>query len=508
MNQKKLGKLRFKKFIVLLLTMSFITLSVTSQSSVTAASEPDISKPVELKWYVLGNGPEKDIDMVENAVNKYIKNKINATLKLNTLSWGDDFENKMAAKIASREEFDITFTAYWALDYAKNAKKGAFFDITNMMDTYAPKTKAFLGEKTIKGAKVDGKLYAIPTFSPSRVNCYGVLLNKRLVSKYKVDTSKIKKLSDLEPIFKKIKAKEPKIIDFYPFDTSGSDSIYETLNFERLGDIRTPGSVKSDGKSTKVINDFESSEAKALFSLMNKWYKSGYISHTIPSEYDYDNYEFFKKNNSNIFAFYSYLNPMRCEDISAQYGIDTVAVELTKPAITTSNVTGSMQAISSTSKNPERALMFLELVNTDEKLSNLLNYGIEGIHYEKTGEKTIYQTNYEDYNPSLMWAFGNQSIAYSLPGQDPKLWTKVISNYKSAYVSPLLGFSFNSNPVASQISKLQNVVNKYYYKLSLGKVDPAVYLPKMNKELKNAGLQKVLIEMQKQVDAFKKSESK
>ncbi len=510
MNQKKLGKLRFKNLIVLLLAMSFITLSVTSQSSVTAAAKVDISKPVQLKWYVVGNGQQTDIDLVEDEINKYLKEKLNATLKLTTYTWGDDFENRMASKIASGTEFDITFTANWALDYIKNSKNKAFVDITNMMDTYAPKTKALLGKNILKGAKVNGRLYAIPSYS-NNFTSYGVLLNKDMVTKYNVDTSKIKKLSDLEPIFKKIKAKEPKVIEFYPFDYYGTDTIYDSLGFEKLARNRVPGAVKRDGKSTKVINDYDSSDAKALFSLMHKWYKSGYIKNNIPSDiFSDDREEFFDNNVSNIFAFSSSIYPMKSQEFYARNEVETVAVTLTKPAISTNNTTGTMQAISTTSKNPERALMLLELVNTDEKLSNMINFGIEGVHYKKTGAKSIKQISprFEDYNPGLSWLFGNQSIAYSLPIEDPKLWNEVKSITTNAVPSPLLGFTFNSYPVASQINKLQNIVDKYYYPLSMGKIDPAVNLPKMNKELKNAGLQKVLTEMQKQVDAFKKSESK
>ena len=305
MNQKHSEKCLIRKFVVFILAIAFIALNIQPQSYVSAASKPDISKPVELKWYVVGNDQPADMDIVEDEINNYLKEKINATLKLTTYTWGDDFECKMAAKVASGEPFDITYTASWALDYIKNSKNGAFVDVTNMMDTYAPKTKALLGKNILKGAKVNGRLYAIPTLNSSTYKSYGIILNKGLVSKYKVDTSKIKKISDLEPIFKKIKAKDPKIVDFYPFDTSGYDSIYETLNFEKLVENRTPGAVKCDGKSTKVINEYESSDAKALFSLMHKWYKSGYISHTIPTEFDYNNYQYFENNYSNIFAFYS-----------------------------------------------------------------------------------------------------------------------------------------------------------------------------------------------------------
>ncbi|WP_162178024.1 DUF3502 domain-containing protein [Ruminiclostridium cellobioparum] len=40
--------------------------------------------------------------------------------------------------------------------------------------------------------------------------------------------------------------------------------------------------------------------------------------------------------------------------------------------------------------------------------------------------------------------------------------------------------------------------------MSFGKVDPAATLSKMNSEMKKAGLQNVLSEMQKQVDKFKR----
>ena len=415
----------------------------------------------------------------------------------------------MAAKTASGESYDITFTANWALNYRDWASKGAFVDITDMMDIYTPKTKAILGENLLKGAEVDGRVYGIPTFGTSSADSYGVLLNKKMVTKYKVDTSKIKKLEDLESTFKKIKANNPKILDFYPFDAT-AESIYNTLNYDKLSDFNLPGAVKRDGKSTKVVNDFDTPEAKSLFNLMNKWYKSGYINKSLNKVNDFFTaYDYFKNNSSNIFAFYSTLSPTRCQGISTAYGIDTVPVELSSRTMTTSNSTVAMQAISSTSKNPERALMFLELLNTDSTLSNMINYGLEGVHYKKTGNYTISQLSprYEKYNPNTSWLFGNQSIAFSLPGYSPSVTSE--QNLKAyidkAVVSPLLGFSFNSGPVNTQLYKLKVITNKYLYNLSIGKTNPSTNLQKMNKEFKNAGLQKVLTEMQKQVDAFVKA---
>ena len=56
--------------------------------------------------------------------------------------------------------------------------------------------------------------------------------------------------------------------------------------------------------------------------------------------------------------------------------------------ITNGSTTGSMIAVSSNSKNKEKSVEFLNLLNTDKELRNLLNYGIEGTHYNKMGRRS------------------------------------------------------------------------------------------------------------------------
>ena len=59
-----------------------------------------------------------------------------------------------------------------------------------------------------------------------------------------------------------------------------------------------------------------------------------------------------------------------------------------------------MQAISRTSKNPEIAMKFLEMFNTDKYLNNLINFGIEGTHYVKVADNVIKAGPQNDqYNP-------------------------------------------------------------------------------------------------------------
>lgn len=500
---KKLLKIPCNKIALIfsfLFIMTFNLGNLQTVNAETGGNIADISEQVNLKWIVTGSGDQKDISLVEEEINEYLEDKINATVDITTYLWGDDFNNRITIMAAAGEPYDINFTSNWTAYYSNLASAGAFKDITDMLDTYAPKTKAFLGKNILKGAEVNGRVYAIPVYNSSIVDSCGIVVNNELVKKYNIDISKIKKIQDLEPILKTVKSKDKKLIAFCPFDKYGNQSdIVNLLNYD-VFTSDCPGAVLRDGKSTKVINEFETNDAKNLFSLMNKWYKAGYIPKSAPS-----GSQFFDSNKNNIFAMYSNITASTRDEMINYDMIDMVPVQLGNSALTTNGIRGAMQAISSTSKNPERALMFLELVNTDNTLSDMINYGIEGLHYERTGNNTITQLLQDEYsyNPGTAWIFGNESIASSLPGYSPERWNAQDKRLKTAVLSPLLGFEFDPSPVKDQVSKIYNIKNKYLSDLSLGKVNPTTTLSKMNSEMKKAGLQKILTEMQKQVDKFK-----
>jgi putative aldouronate transport system substrate-binding protein len=474
------------------------TSTTTATDSSTTSDSSVALDPVELQWYVVGNGQPNDMDKVLEEVNKYLKEKLNASLKLNIFTWGDDFENKMSAKIQSGEKFDITFTSNWACNYQQNAPKGAFVDLTPLMDQYAPETKKILGENVIKGASIDGKLYAIPTNKEMAHN-WGFLVNKDMADKYGIDLSTIKKFEDLEPALAIIKEKEG-ANGVEAFQTLTGESAYRILDFEKLVDDNVPGALYGDGRDTTVVNDFATPEAMSLFTTLNKWYKAGYIRKDADTITDYAP----ARKAGKVFATTASLKPGKDAEQSISDGVNWKQIDITPPRATTREMTGSMQAISKTSPNPERALMFLELMNTDPYLCNLVNYGIEGTHYTKLNENTIEQTQAgkDNYNNSLQWLFANQFNTYLFATEDPDKWNKFREYNASSAPSPILGFTFNTENVKTQIAALTAVKRQFMPGLETGKVDPATVVPKFTDKLKAAGLDAALAEMQKQVDEF------
>lgn len=474
------------------------------QVSDTNDSDTSELKPVELTWYFIGNGQQKDVAMVEEKINEYIKDKINATVKLQCYTWGEEYDNKLSQMIASGQEFDICFTAAWANNYVTNGSKGAFValnDDKNLFETYAPKTMELLGEDFLSGSQIDGINYGIPA-NKEKAHAWGFIFNKSLVDKYKLDIDSVKSLEDLEPLLKVIKDNEPNV---YALEALAGESPYKLLDWDTVGDDKCPGVVTNDSEDLKVFNEFDTEEAMELFKTMRKYYLAGYIRQDAMTVTDYNADEAAGK----IFCATKSLKPGKDDETTLSTGIEWTQAYITSPVISNRDTMGSLQAISTTSKNPERALMFLELFNTDEYLNNLVNYGVEGIHYEKVEDKIIKAgSGVDGYNPATGWMFGNQFINYLYENEDAEKWVKFEEFNESAITTNTLGFNFDASPVKSQIAAINSLWDEYVPALETGSVDPEEYLPKFIEELKRAGIDDVIAEKQKQLDTWVKEQGK
>jgi len=71
--------------------------------------------------------------MVQEKANEYLKEKINATIDMKFIDYGD-YTQKMGVIINSGEPYDLAFTCSWANPYLENARKGAFLEIDEFQE--------------------------------------------------------------------------------------------------------------------------------------------------------------------------------------------------------------------------------------------------------------------------------------------------------------------------------------------------------------------------------------
>jgi putative aldouronate transport system substrate-binding protein len=467
------------------------------ETNQTETAKKEELKPYELQWYVIGGGPKKDTPAVEAKLNEYLKDKINATIKINELDW-TTYRTKLPTMMTSGEAFDICYTSYWAADYNPYARKGAFYPMDELLDKYAPKTKALFSAEYLEGAKVDGKIYAIPANKDKAKN-YGLVYNKKLAEEMGIDMSKVKTLDDVIPMLEEVKAKKP---DITPFGYGGLGLGFWTTQMDEIAGNTVSAFIYSDKNDDKVYFKEESPEMQKAWKLSREMYTKGLIRQDSATYKDHSK-DF---SEGRVFCKYAQLKPGLAEEstTSNTFGQVFAQIEFDTPIYGNGEVTGSMMAISSTSKDPERAMMFLELLNTDPVVNNLVNYGVEGKHYTKVSDNIIKIADKPDYtNAGSQWIFGNQYINYIIEGENPKKWVTMDEFNKKAMPSRALGFVFNPEPVQNEIAAFESAKKKYHDALYYGIVDLDKTMPLHIKALKDAGADKIIAEVQKQYDEFR-----
>ena len=166
-----------------------------------------------------------------------------------------------------------------------------------------------------------------------------------------------------------------------------------------------------------------------------------------------------------------------------------------------------MLAISSASEHPEKALEFINLLNTDEYVGTLIRHGIEGQHYTAVGDNQVDKTmggtlTENGYDYTYGWQFGtpfNQKWDISYPDNIEELF-KAYND--SAIISPNNGFTFDAVPVETQVAALTNVISEYAPSLETGSVDPAEYIPKFLDALNANGAEALVAEVNNQLTQF------
>lgn len=460
-------------------------------------------KPYELTvaYYNIGN--TKDLQEVQVAVNKLTKEKLNATIKFTPIDPAA-YSQQINLMLASGEKLDILLTLT-ALGYGTQAAKGQLVPLEDLLKKYGQDITKVVTPDILKATTTSGKIYGVPSVRDWAAD-YGVLMRKDIVDKYKIDLSKIKTFDDLDAVFQIIKDNEPNMAAIIPESASGTIISTLTPGFsDPLNDDN--GVLPGHDNNLKVVNWFESQQYADLLKMARRWYTAGFIPKDIATN-KISSEQLVKAGKA--FSFVAHMKPGYETKESLTTGTPMVAVRILPPVATTSTISNIMFSIAKNSKDPERAMMFLNLLYTDKDLINLIDYGIEGKHYVKKSDNLIgfpsgVDSSNATYNPTHGWEWGNQFLGYVWENDDPNVWKLQDEFNKKAKKSKALGFSFTVDPVKTEMAAVQSVKDQFKTGLETGTLDPEKYLPDFISKLKASGMDKIIAEKQKQLDEWAKN---
>lgn len=442
-----------------------------------------------LTWWLIGNQPENLQDGIDK-INAYTADKINVKVDIKVAGWGD-WSDKINQIVNSGEKFDIMFTN--ATKYRRQIDQGAFADITDLVKNETPDLYKLIPSMVWEGATVNGKIYSVPTYKDSSITQYWVF-DDDLVKKYNIDVANTKTFEALDTVFTKMKQGEGKT--FYPLQLTHSDGFNGMLNnYDDLTLGLSPIGVRIDDKAHKIVSVLEQDDTMAQLKMLHKWYQEGIINPDAPTLQDAPKYRPFFSAQAFPGAEASY---------AVGAGISKYdMVQVADSLFSNSSIQGSLNAISSHSDHKVEALKFLQLVNTDQKLRDMLGYGVEGTDFEYTSPKVVKRL-------TDTWGIGNYAIGTffdlaTVEGAPEDQWEQVKKLNESAVSSICLGFTPDISKLSTEIANCQATWDKYSAELLTGASDPTTTVPKLVSELNASGMDKIISELQTQLDAqFKK----
>ncbi|MEE0419427.1 MAG: ABC transporter substrate-binding protein [Lachnospiraceae bacterium] len=438
----------------------------------------------------------KDEELVEEAISRITREKLQVNVDLHTITSGTNY----SLYLGSSEPVDLIAVSGAAGTIRTLIDAQQLVPMDALLEQYGQGVREVLGE-TLRIGEYDQKLYGVSSNRQSG-DLVGIKLLKNIVEKYDIDISRIKSWDDLDEVFEIVRKNEP---DIQVVDSVSRSLASSMLNVDGLNDSSSGILDPEVPDSLKVVNLFETDAWTQAVYRVRRWYEKGYIRKEVLTSQESGTD---LQNQGKVFACVTMLN---LDDHLEAGELEKVVIPMTECLATSSVAQRIEWVIPAKSNVPQKAMQMLNLMYTDAEIVNLLQYGIEGVHYEIQKDGTMLHqhdvtgksTYYREYGQS-----GNQSLLVAASKLGTDYEEKRRKREDSTVYSKAYGFIFDKRGISGELEAIRTVIQEYRVPLELGMVDPDTELSVFREKLWEAGIDNAIGEKQRQLDKWAENSRK
>ncbi|MBO4506328.1 MAG: ABC transporter substrate-binding protein [Lachnospiraceae bacterium] len=523
-----------KKRILALLLAVIMVLSLAACKKEGSAKKVDTKEHVKITYMFTGSKPEgaamERFQEMNKKLNEILTEKCNAELEFYWIGW-TDYLSVYNMNIAAQDgTVDLIGTASDWLDAWPNAKNGGFKILTeDMLKTYAPQTWASVPADHWELCKYDGDIYLMPEDNYAQWTNHGYI--------YRLDWAKkaglangVHSWEDMTKYFEYVTANKDALGINVAWDSDGTHNVQMASGwvvshskFVPIDGICTAalwGGTK-DNLYTIITPAYSDTQMMVDFAkMMKKWdemgvWKTDVLNNTTST--NRDDYRVglvaAEQHHTQTWTDLCSKTPSNTiyNDPNAESGFFYFGEETDN--VVALSITHGAMAVSAASKNPERALMVYDLLRNDPDCYRLINYGIQGISYEL--DSNGYRITPASYNPdtdnvggATSWWWGRND---NLELKDAtRNWTAIESLYK-VYDKIKIDYPYgqfvpNVDSIEGKVKNCNEVFGNYMKQIAYGKYSGTAedIVAEMQAALKQAGIEEVTAELQRQFDQLYK----
>jgi len=488
-----------KKLVALVMAMLML---LPLLGIVVTASAQDL--PYVTLRFIFFADKKSDTDKVWAAIAEKYRDELNCDFEVMFIP-GDDYKQMLLLKAAAGDDWDMNFDGNW-LGYFQMIAMDAYADLTDLLPVYAPDLyAAYQDSGVLEAATYNGKIVCLP---------WTMMMNNRTLFQWRgdlaeeagivVDKENVTTFEDVYPILEQLQAAYP---DRYIIEATSWDAMKVKGNLVDIGnglviDLNDPDCTIMAQETTDVFREF--------VSYGKKLQDAGFIWKDILNDKTDRNALINEGKLITKWGTYEFARSGRpWVEEGAYWDYAFLYPEGKSPNRTP---LANVAAISATSNNVERVLMFMNLLQTDQEMYDMVHYGILGDTYLIADDgAVVYPEGMTTANSSYMgwqgrWAYWKPQFMRPDDEFPKDFWKEEAENAMSTPLnvpSPFDAFVFNSEDVNVEIAQRDQVWEDYRKLFESGLINgdaDAVVDKYIADQAFNAGI--ILAEAQKQLDAF------
>lgn len=482
-----------KKILSMILAASIVT-GMMSGVTVNAEEWTGEVDHIIMTYLTLGVTPT-DLQMVQDAVNERTVKEIGVEVEFKAVS-AYDAMSQFTTWLGTGERFDLMFPLLQDLNGYIN--QGLIEPLTDLIAENAPYIQKMTDEGWTFASNntVAGDIWSVLQIPNVTGAGGGFVIKKAYVDEtdWQFNPEKVYSLDDLSELFAAIKENHP---DMYPCGQVGTGASYAYAGmFDAIGTANYTG-VLMGTESTTVVNLYETEEYKDYIQHMREWNLAGYI---YPDAATTDSTNEALVDSGVSCGYFMTSTPVMTDE--SEY-----MIRLTDLYQPTQGMGGWVVPL--TAEEPEAAMRFLNLMFEDASIANLLQWGIEGTHYEVLDAETnligfpegVDATNSGYYNS--LGLYGDARAIYTWSAGQSQANNDAYSEIAMANKTKAVGMIYSpSSEAETKIAALSAVHAQYIPALETGSVDVEQYYDEFINAMKAAGIDDVIAEKQEQLDAY------
>lgn len=444
-----------------------------------------------------------DLDEVVNAINEITVPEIGVEIAFRLVDAQEAF-TEYPLWISRGERVDLMMLNYQ--DITAYVARGMLTPLDDLLEAEGKDILKLIAEGyyVTEGAVVKGSTYGSGIVPDMMGSGTGFWVPASLLEEINFDYQEkhIYTWEEMTEFAARCKALYP---DKYPIGqiTSGLNHSFFSYyggEIEALGADYVSGVLTTEGK---LVNLYETREYYDFLTQMREWYLAGYL---------YPDTAFTDSNADELAAAGLILSyPFQSapnDGMNEVFGEEVVCLRTGTVSVNSQHARSGFWTIPVTSQSPEAAMRFLNMMYADERIANLIQYGIKGKHYVVLDVDSgsialpygVSRQNTGYYNP--LGLYGDRRKIYTFDSNESIRRKREYSAEAMQNRKPFNDFTYSADNVLLELSTARKVVEQYTPLLESGSVDLETCYTEFLLQLRLAGIDKILADKQEQYDRW------